>query len=419
MAERARGLASQALLVATASGLAQVVLALLYLLAARSTTPAQFGVVIAASALGQSVATFYDFGTSSLWVREIARDNLDRSVFSARLRSKFAVLALGVVAWTATGAVLGWAYWWVAPASLLATVFSLNLQIPLRAAAQAHLAAAAQIGDRLSAFAVFALFWLAGAGGLDGLAAGVVIGPLVGGTVSYFLARSELRPILIGKSLAFPWAHSWHYGIAGVAGGAQTLDIPLLGAVAGSGAAGIYGAVSRWTQPMGLLATAFATASVPFVARASTRAEAMRHALKASWILGVAGAVAIAVAVLSEPIVSLLLGARYASAAPVLTLLALGTIPAICNQPLASFLQTRGHDRYVAYVTVAGAGVQLVLIAGLAPIAGALGAAVAFLVLQVLDLLCLLAGFRLAEPESRGHQRIRSVASRSGGANHG
>ncbi|MFZ7086697.1 lipopolysaccharide biosynthesis protein [Curtobacterium sp. RRHDQ10] len=408
-------MAGQIVSMAGASAIAQILIAVLYLVAARVSSPAQYGVVVAAIALGQSGAGFFNFGTNELWVRDLARGKLDRQTFSCRLSSKLILAFLAALSWAFVQYLIApsMEWWWVGPGIAFSTIFTQSLQVPLRAAARGHISAFSQIVDKAISGLIMGGGLALHAEVLPSLAISLIVGPLVGGCVAYLMTERGDRPGFVFRRLRFPWRGAKHYGAISIASGGQALDLPLLTIVAGAPAAGLYGAVNRWTQPMGLLASAFSSASVPFMARARSRREALRLAMKASWLLALAAGVCLIVAVLSPFFVETLLGGRYAGAAATLSLLAVGTIPAIANQPLSSFLQARGHDRYVGIVTLSSVAIQLVLVAVISGSFGAVGAGWAYLALQLLNLLLLVGGLvwtRDSESAEVGHEQIADEA---------
>ena len=112
--------------------------------------------------------------------------------------------------------------------------------------------------------------------------------------------------------------------------------------VAGNTATGSYGAVTRWTAPINLLAGAFATVLAPYSAESASLRVLWTHARSALWI-PLCGIIAAAgLAVLAPVLVPLLLGDAYHSSIIVLQLLAVGTIPAIINQPLVVIMHSLG-----------------------------------------------------------------------------
>ncbi|WP_185022662.1 lipopolysaccharide biosynthesis protein [Curtobacterium sp. PhB115] len=280
-------------------------------------------------------------------------------------------------------------YWWVTPSVMAATSISLTTQVRLRAAARSHVVALVQLADR-SAVAIAAVVLICG--GADptvALALAVAIGPLVGGSLSSWLGRADFRDTQPGVRIRFPWRGSLHYGTFSVAGAIQGLDLPLLTAVGGASVGGVYGSVNRWTQPMGLLATAFSSAAVPFIAKERSQREAWKVARRSSWLLLLAVLVCLVMALVAPTITDFLLGSHYDGAGPVLALLALGTIPAVINQPCAAFLQARGFDRYVGRVTLLAAVAQLIAVGLLGHLFGAIGAGWAYLGLQIVNFILL------------------------------
>jgi O-antigen/teichoic acid export membrane protein len=133
---------------------------------------------------------------------------------------------------------------------------------------------------------------------------------------------------------------------------------------------------------MSLLASAFASASAPFVARSKHIVDAWQHLRKGIWMPCCAIVLALMVFILAPQIVSILLGDSYEGSSAVLRVLALLTIPSIVSQPLFIALQSSGRDRYVAWVSIGATIAQLGLVALLGQVLGAIGAAVASLVAQ-------------------------------------
>lgn len=377
---RVRSVGAQAILLATATGASQVLVALVYLFAARGSTPAEYGQTVVAIALGTAAVGFVDLGTNALWTREVARDHLDRQTLSARILGK--LLAAVAVALIALLAFAVWAPQLIpAPAILLASTIGQTLLVPLRARRRGDTVAWLLFTERAVAAVIFTAMivaqmrvdlalWISLAFGTCGMA-----------TIAYFATPRAGRPLARVRP-AFPWRGARYYAISAVASSAQQLDLPLLTTVAGATAAGIYGSVNRWTQPMGLLASAFSSAATPFVARANDWGEVRKVVSRAAWLLVIAVVACVALIFMAPWVTPLLLGDAYVGSVSVLQLLAAGTIPAILNQPLAAALQARRYDHLVAFVYLSCVCVQLVLVGVLGGTYGAIGAALAFVILQ-------------------------------------
>jgi len=387
-ARTTRSLGTQAVALAAGTAVAQVIVAVMYVLTARDAGPASYGQLAAAIALGGSAMGFFDFGTSSYWIRERASGRMDVDDFSARVTKKIAIASFLFVVALAV-CVVWFPSFIPACAIFLAGTAGQAALVPLRAARRGEIVALLSITERASALAVFLLLLLCGVDQLDALWISLVAGTLIMGAAAYLSARDAGRASFLWRRRSNPWSGAKFYGLSSVASSGQQLDLPVLTAVAGASTAGIYGGVNRWTQPMGVLATAFSSASAPFIAHAQDWKTTRRMVTRASWLLILAVGVCIALALSAPWIVALLLGPEFATSAPVLQWLAVGTIPAILNQPLAAALQARRYDHLVAGVYLGSVVVQLGLVAWLGLALGALGAALAFFILQILMLVSL------------------------------
>ena len=370
----------QAIALAVGGGLAQVVVALLYVLAARDAGPAEYGVIAAAIALGSGLIGFIDFGSNSLLGRELAAARLDPADYANRAATKLAIAA-GVAA---AGAVV---FAFLSPANLVACLVGpaiLTLQtllVPLRAAKRGVLVAVIGLVERGAAAIVFGVLVAASISATVALWVSLTAGTAIAAVVALWATPRASR-FTSARRFANPWRGSFFYGVSGLAASGQQLDLPVLSAVAGVTASGIYAGVNRWTQPMGLLASSFSSAAIPFIASAPDWRSTFRVAARAGWLLLAAIAVCILMAVFAPIIVPWLLGHSFADSAVVLQILAVGTIPAILNQPMYAALQARGLDRVAALIYLAAVVAQLGLIVILGVGLGALGAAIAFCVLQ-------------------------------------
>jgi O-antigen/teichoic acid export membrane protein len=388
---RGRGVGGQAVLIAGSTGVAQVVTAILYVLAARSADPADFGRVVAALAVGASAVGFLDFGTNGLWVRELARGKLSQRELSSRLFSKLVIAAaIGLVLGGGSALVFpGSSYWMAAPVGF-ALLLNQTAQVPLRGMARADIVAVSILTDRAVALITLLLLTFTGAQAFSVLWIALTVGSLGAAAVGTMLTPKFAQARLAFWSRVNPWRDAGYYGLTTLAVSAQALDLPLLAATGGAASAGVYGAVSRWTQPMGLLASAFSSASAPFVARSKSWREALSHIRKGLWLLGLAVLGCLVCVVIAPLVVSILIGSQYEQSAVILQILALSTIPAILNQPLSVILQSMGHDRLVSFVMVGSVGLQLSAVAIAAPAYGAVGAAISFGFVQLSILISLL-----------------------------
>lgn len=383
-----RSLGTQAIALAVGSGLAQVMVAIIYVASARDAGPEDYGAVAAAIAVGGAAAGFFDFGSNALWIRERAARRLHTSDFNSRAATKTVIAFLLFLAGGALTLSLAPIYV-IACVLFLVTAVTQIMIVPIRAARRGELVAGLSLLERFVSLAIFGLLIVTGVTALAALWISLAVGTGITGLAAFVISSRYLGLRLWKTNLRNPWHGSIYYGFSALASSGQQLDLPILTAVAGSGAAGVYGGVNRWTQPMGLLATAFSTAAAPFVAGAPDWAATRRLVLRASWLLAIAAVSCAALAVLAPLIVPWLLGSAYADSVAVLQWLAIGTIPAILNQPLAAALQARRHERLVAFVFLIAVILQLGFVALLGSPFGALGAAIAFCILQAVMLVSL------------------------------
>jgi O-antigen/teichoic acid export membrane protein len=385
------GLGRQATFLAASTAAAQILTALIYLFAARVSGPTAFGQVVTAIAIATSAVGVLDFGTNSLWIRETAKGALKSHDLARRALSK---VLIALVVFAIGGAVLyavspnPW-LWTAAPIGMFLLV-SQTAQVPLRAHSRIGVVALSLIVDRVIGMLVLFAGMLVGADGAASLWLALVCGS-IGSTVLLVSQMPGRRRLLVAPELGnLPWRGSGFYGLSSMAATSQVLDVAIMSAVAGPAAAGIYGAVNRWTQPMGLAVSAFAAAAVPVVARAQSWSAAWPQVKRALWLPGAALGACVVVIIGAPTFVDILVGDAYAESATVLRVLAFGTLFAIVNQPVAVFLQSLGRDRAVSFVTLGLVAVQLALVAVLASLYGSVGAAYAFLVAQAVMLILLL-----------------------------
>lgn len=377
-----RAVGTQAVLLAGTTGAAQLLTALMYLVAARLVTPSDLGHVLTGISLGTAVVGFIDFGTNSLWVRDFAAGRLSSVDLGRRIAGKMFVAAAISVLWVGvTLMLLPSTQTWIAGPIAFAVLLSQTLQVPLRGAGRGDVVAFAILADRVSGIGLLLVLVVLRTEPTMALWLSITAGSLVAASIAWLLTPGALRP----RSLRGTWA-TWrgagYFGMYGLATSAQALDLSVLTAFGGAAVTGLYGAVNRWTQPMGLLVSAFSSASAPYLARSADLRTAWRHVRSGIWLPIVAIVICVVVSIFSPFLVGVLIGPKYEGSAPVLRILALATIPGIINQPLSVFLQAVSKERVVAIVMVVNVSVVLVSIALVAPQFGAAGAAAVALVTQ-------------------------------------
>lgn len=394
MRRRRPGASVQAALLVAATAASQLLVAFSYILVAREVPPDSFGQVAAAIALGTAMVGIADFGANSLWVRALSSGELSLATAGHRA---FWKVAVAVALATATGliTVLSGAspvMLAIGPVFVSATVAQL-LQVQLRATARNDLVSYAIAASRGAGFLSLVSLTGLGMDPTNALWVSLTGGSVLEATLYWFLAPRSQRLVIRSLTPTNPWSGSTYFGVYAIANSAQSFDIPLLSWSGGSTAAGSYSAVSRWTQPLGLAAGAFTTAAAPYVASASSFRAAWSRVRGALWLLGIALILCVAAFAFAPQIVPILLGDSYEDSVPVLQIMALGTLPALLNQPLAVFSQMRGSDRPVGIATAIAVAVRLTLVGILGLGLGSVGGAWAYLATQALLLVALVVIF--------------------------
>ena len=300
----------------------QAVTAILLAAVARLAGPDGFSPVAVALAVGSAAALVIDFGTNSFWVREVARGSLAGGEAIARLQAKI-VYAL-ILSGLAMVLAASFHSAWLAYAAVF-SVGQVGLQgalIPFRWRSEVRAVATTQIVERISALAIFGLAIVV-EGRLRAAEFFVVAtGCSQLGWSAAVLLREHRRTMVSRLKIDAwkPWAGSSAFGGSAFAGALQNNDISVLRSVSNSFEVGLYGAVSRWTQPMGILASSTCQSLIPSVAAAPTARQGWALLREKAWILYLSFLGCVAVALSAPLTVPLLLGDAYAGSKEILAI---------------------------------------------------------------------------------------------------
>ncbi|MFK4242882.1 lipopolysaccharide biosynthesis protein [Micromonospora chokoriensis] len=370
------GLAAQTVILVVAGAASQALYAVLVALVANRAGPAAFGLAAGAMGVGGMLVGVVDFGFNAFSLRELAAGRISEESYWNRLRVLFAVAVAGALVISMAALATPWPELGLVVALVLLSRTAINgVVVPLRAARRVTKVAAVLLLERLVALvlavvlftttavgALPTLWWSLIGGAFAACAAGVLLG-----------GPPRLRWVPTG--LTAPWRATAGYGRFSLAVSATSLDVTLLAATGGSAQAGIYSAVSRWTQPVQFFAQAYSSAAAPAIAQASSSRVAVQAVRRSLWLLCGAVVTCAVLVLLAPTAVSLVLGDTYRQSADVLVVLSIGAAVVVVNQPLATFLQARGHENVVGICTVGTVSLQLVGVCVTAGPFGAQGAA--------------------------------------------
>lgn len=358
------------------SALAQAV-ALVVL--ARMVTPATLGTVAVYVAVVNVIGVVADFGLQSSASRAMARGERATVAWIASYRGRSMlvaalVVALGVaVARVVDSSFITGAFFLLAPWLLVETFNSLLLSLAVADQRSVHAAVSMTIGRLL---ALGAFFLVARQQWFDPVTSYFLF-LIVSPVLSSFMAPSVLpsrddREPPHGLRAALKEARP--FWTASLSGQVRSLDTVVLSALAGASAAGLYAFPSRAVAPLRLVATSLAAIAMPSAARRDLHQLAVLE--RGMWAVAI-GFVALTMGfwTVGEDALSLLLGAAYGDAAPLLAVLMLGVAANIPGALWSAVLQGAGRADQVARIGFALVLVFYVLVTGGILWVGALGAA--------------------------------------------
>ena len=355
---------------------------------ARLLSPESFGVFATATALTGLIFVFVEFGLHNylIQVPRLARRTVRAAVGVCCVAVAAGLGALVSIVWLLSGAVVDMAAAELLPLMCLAAA-SQPLTLPVYAKLHRELrfdlllrvdllralaSVATTVTLAAAGFGVVSLAWGVFADAAVSVAAALVIGDW----------RRPAWPSLRGwrqpAGFGLPFAAVGGIGRVGEAGLAL-----LLGQFLGMGAVGLYNRALKVTE---IMDKAFIQALSPVVLPALARRLRAGGDLKPMYLRKVTYLTAIqwpffaVLALLAAPVVDLVLGPAWHGAVPVVQALALGGLFLPFTDLSLKFFVALGEHRWYVAVQAVAVGVQLLLVAALAPVslaAAAFGIAIA------------------------------------------
>jgi len=187
--------------------------------------------------------------------------------------------------------------------------------------------------------------------------------------------RGPREPLLATARRALPFA------LSGIVANLQSRVAPLmLGALSTDGELGLFAAASRFGRFARLAPQAIFAGALPVLSHEylRDRAEAARVSRTLGrWLLVAASAAAVACVLFARPVLQLIYGATFVTAAPALMWVAAGLIPALGNSARKVALYAAGAETVAMRWSVVALIVQVAIAAAFIPFLGATGAAIA------------------------------------------
>ena len=381
---------------------ASVLQAVLFALLARAVTPAVFGLVAAVSGVVGVLLVATGAGMGTLVSRAHAQGRADEVASAVRFTWVSGLLTAAACAL----AIGGWSALAQVPAALVLVALALTVERTTDAALNVPIADGHVLTSGwpvLARRAVAVGLLLAGlAAGWDALwvyAGASLAGALVGQLMTRRLVPLTAEPTVPWRTLVRTGApYMWNT----LAAQSRMLDAAIVAAVLTPAAAGAYAAASRLVQPVLLVPQTLASLVLPRAARSD--ATAARRLVRPLLLAGLGSLVLVVpLAVIAPWLLTLVMGAQYASSADTFRVLLVGMPFVALSAPLAAVLQ--GQDR-AHLAAVIGIGFALLLLVGVAvgavlagPVGAAAGLSVSFVARSVVLVVAALR-VRPAQPDA-------------------
>jgi O-antigen/teichoic acid export membrane protein len=334
----------------SANAFAQILQFAAFLFLARQLGPFHFGTYLIALVVSAFVVSFFDFGRGAFFTRELAFARLNIDDFWAQSLGRIGALTFVCLS-VAFFLMLNGQFVGATTCLLISTQHTFQL---VQALAKSEIKTAklslAIIADRF----LFALIIVI-TGSFSLLTAEMAIissaiCQLVGAAILLFRVRIATPSLKLGVVLrSLNPKPSFHLGIFSITNSLTTLDQAILGTISGQVQTGLYGAVSKWFAPLGIM-----SGSVSIVV-ANDAAKKHRSALgaiisgKETWFLLIGVSLSTAIAgVFGSQVVILVLGDGYEKSVNLFIFLAISASLSFLSSPIASLLQYFHKDRAVS-----------------------------------------------------------------------
>lgn len=322
---------------------------------ARVLAPEQFGVYAVALTVQGILITLADLGLSADIVRSDDPEKIAPTVATLSLASGALVAAMTLASSSTLATLLGSPSAAPAIAVLSGTLLLAGASaVPygfLQRRFQQRELFFVGVADFVVSTVVTLLLIALGFGAL-GLAIGRVAAQVVSSTMQFVLARVKpkfgidrevLKPVLaFGLPIAAANMLSW---------GLLNVDNIILARVVGATALGFYVLafnISSW--PMSALSQVVRSISLPYFSRAKSGSKGLAALTAIAWAGALpAGTV---LAALSEPLIDVVYGAKWAAAAPVLAALGLYGSLRVAFDIFGGYLYTQGRSRLVLWIQI-------------------------------------------------------------------
>lgn len=365
--------------------LSQLAGAATFLILARELGIEQFGILSTIYGFALFASIFIEFGASSHATRELSRYRPDWK-FPGQYRSRQLMTVVLVVACIATAAMVpAGREFSLALAIGFVTAHTRLLSAPVRAALQMSRLAVISVLEKVATLVlVLGLAWTGYLSTTSFFAVTLITGILCGITLRASWGRRFSAALRRPGAKRFlnPLLGHRHLGLSAMAIGLQSLDSAAIALTAGPYSAGVYAAVGRWTQPLGMVTQAVTQSAYAEMAGGRLHRDAITSLRVNLGLLALTSMPLVVIFVFADSLTLLLLGPEYKSSADVLRVLIGAVLCGVVNSPMAALLQARRDEAFVSRLLLTVMPIQIGTMCLLASIGGALLGVFAVLIVQ-------------------------------------
>jgi O-antigen/teichoic acid export membrane protein len=349
-----RLLVGRAVALSFGRGIASLLSAAWIILVARRLSVVEFGDVSVGLALVLILTALSDLGLQTILAKDVVETGwIRRTVLDTVITRR--------LLWATVGAVLLIVLYMVATRERSLTVpflFSLSIVgsalynptiTAYRATGNIRLEVISEIGSRAVVLIGGGLWVFAGGGIIAVAVAYSAVGVAIG-LIDYVFVRGKSEPEPSNRPLpSFSLRASTPFALANTVGAVyQRIDSYLVALLRGTAAAGIYGASYRFQDMNVILPTALGQLALSEAAGKDprTRLSIAKRVAAQSLLLAIVPAVGFSV--FAEPLLVFLFGQRYATAAPIVVVLMISTLPGATAVALQGLTAVTDPKRFAA-----------------------------------------------------------------------
>ena len=258
-----------AVLIGIGSTLNQISSFLFVVFMARTLEVKSLGVALVCISTATLVAAVADFGTNSKWMIDLSNKSLSPEEWFGLAISK-----IGICLLSASVVILFCPQWELETIPILAISICLmshqTLLVYLKVFNLNRWYAILLGAERAIALLLLSISWLAFHNSSNAYWLSLSLGTAISSAIALTVIISKLGfrrlDFLMNLRRFSPWRKSLSYAVTSLVGATRTLDVNLVGGLAGSYSAGIFGAVSKWFQPLIVGSGITSTITTPWIA---------------------------------------------------------------------------------------------------------------------------------------------------------